>query len=143
MLHNKHTRVVLTQFKEVQLQLVTAAACPVHQAHTFSRPSTIRMDAEVMFKIFQGTVAFQSKLKKCNYNHPAIQLKSMDLRNPWLKFKNASKRQIRNTSVTSDFVNSARCVPDTQKSLKTQIKIDRFEDFLVEYPVRVISVVVV
>ena len=55
---------------------------------------------------------------------------------------------------SSDFVTSASCVPDAQKSPKTQNNswhasrktqrtIDRLEDsFLVEYPVRVISVAV-
>ena len=55
---------------------------------------------------------------------------------------------------TSDFVTSSSCIPDTFKFPKTpnnswhtsrrmQRRINRFEDFLVEYPVRVISVAVV
>ena len=51
-------------------------------------------------------------------------------------------------------VKTASCIPDAKKSIKTQINswhascrtqrtINLFEDFLVEYPVRVISVAVI
>ena len=54
----------------------------------------------------------------------------------------------------SDFVTSASCIPDAKESVKTQNNswhasrtmqrtINRFKDFSVEHPVRVISVAVV